>query len=214
MGCRPNRCLYCRRRSSCLRETAKRFNLSVNGVKSQIKVIEEFAEEITTYVPDFLTFLSIVKMSKIMSTDEELRSRFHANCETIIKKSEDECIFIIKRAEFVANDSIKTVYDNNKQKQAHNYQYYYIIHQIDPLDNESRIMHPDGKIRCGPVTESQMPIELLLEYHRRHQSKNDKTPNTQDVDNYNAKLNKIRSFRDYYPKQIERLRDICYRELL
>ena len=75
-------------------------------------------------------------------------------------------------------------------------------------------MHPDGKIRCGPFTESQIPIELLLEYHRRHQSKNDKTPNAQDVDNYHAKLNEIRSFRDYYPKQIERLRDICYHELL
>jgi len=195
------------------RKTAKKFNLSVNGIRKQMPVIDQFAKEIINYVQDFLRFLSIVKMSKIMSTDEELRSRYHAICETIIKKSEDECISIIKKAELVANDSINIDCDGNMQKQAHNYQYYYIIHQVDSLDSESRIIHHDGKIRCGPFTESQMPIELLLEYRRRHQIKNDKTSNRLDVHSYNAKLNKIRSFCIYYPKQIERLRNICYHEL-
>jgi hypothetical protein len=156
-------CTFSRRHS--LRETAKKYGLSVNRLKSQISVIEIFSEEIISCAPAFLDFK--LKMKMIMSTDEELRSRFRANCDIIIRKSEDECESIIKRAALAANNLVNTPSDE-LHKQAHSHQYYYIIHQNELSDNKTRMTHPAmKKITCGPFTESELPVELLLGYQSR-----------------------------------------------
>jgi len=84
-----------------------------------------------------------------MLTDEEMRSKFRASCDILIKKSADECESIIKRAALTANNLVNISDDENMQKQAHSYQYYYIIHQNELSYYEARMMYPDRKkITC------------------------------------------------------------------
>ena len=65
------------------------------------------------------------------------------------------------------------------------------------------MIHPDRKIRCGPFTELQLPIELLLEYQKRHKSKENNILNIQNLQRYKNHVEKIDSFRVDYPKQLE-----------
>jgi hypothetical protein len=195
-----------------LRETAKKYGLSVNGMKRQMRAIEDFTDEIISCGPALHDFLSKSKM--ILSTDEELRSKFHANCDAIIKKSADECKSIIKRAALAANNLVNTPSDENMQKQAHSYQYYYIIHQNELSDNETRMIHPRRKrISCGPFTESKLPIELVQEYHNRHPRKGKNNPNVQNLQRFQTYLDAIGSFRNDYPKGLESLHGLCYLSL-
>jgi hypothetical protein len=45
------------------------------------------------------------------------------------------------------------------------------------------MVNPDRKIRCGPFSESDMPIELLLDYHNKHRKEDNNTPNSQIISN-------------------------------
>ena len=75
------------------------------------------------------------------------------------------------------------------------------------------MINPDGKIRCGPFTESQMPIELLLEYHKKHRREDKNIPNIKNLRRYQAHVDKIRSFSVDFPKQLEVLYNLCYQDL-
>jgi hypothetical protein len=189
-----------------LRETAKKYGLSVNRIRNQTKIIEDFSKEIISCAPAFLDFK--LKMKMIMSTDEELRSRFRANCDIIIKKSVNECESIIKRAALAADNLVNTSKDENMHRQAHSHQYYYIIHQNEQSDNKTRMYPTRKRIACGPFTESELPVELLLEYQNRHQSKDKNIPNDQNLRRYKIYMDKIESFRVNYPKQVQILRNL------
>jgi hypothetical protein len=121
-------------------------------------------------------------------------------------KSVDECESIIKRAALAADNLVDTPQDENMHRQTHSYQYYYIIHQTEQSDDKVRIMSSAGKrVTCGPFTESKLPIELLLEYQSRHQNKDKSIPHDRNLHRY---IDKIKSFRDYYPKQVHILRNL------
>jgi hypothetical protein len=189
-----------------LRETAKKYGLSVNRIKSQTRVIEDFSQEIISCAPAFLDFK--LRMKMIMSTDEELRSRFSDSCDIIIKKTVYECESIIKRAALAANNLVNTPKDETL-RQVHSHQYYYIIHHNEISDNKTRMMYPARKkITCGPFTESKLPVELLLEYQNRHQNKDKNIPNDQNLHRYKIHIDKIKSFRVDYPKQVQVLRNL------
>jgi hypothetical protein len=190
-----------------LRETAKKYGLSVNRLRSQLEVIEDFSKEIISCAPAFLDFK--LKMKMIMLTDAELRSRYRANCDIIINKSVDECESIIKRAVLAADNLVNTPQDENMHRQTHSYQYYYIIHQTEQSDDKVRIMSSARRrVTCGPFTESKLPVELLLEYQNRHQNKDKIIPNDRNRHRYKIHIDKIKSFRDYYPKQVQILRNL------
>jgi hypothetical protein len=203
--------IYTFSKSHSLRETAKRYGLSVNGMKRQMRVIEDFSEGIIPCALALLDFLPKSKM--IMSTDEELRSQFLDNCDIIIKSLASEYLSIKKRALLAANNLVNTANDENMREQTHRYQYYYIIHQNDLQHNETWMINADRKIRCGPFTESEMPIELLLEYHNKHRREDNNTPNSQNHLRYRAHLDKIRSFSVDYHKRLEDLCNLCYEGL-
>jgi hypothetical protein len=189
-----------------LRETAKRYGLSVNRIRNQTEVNERLSKEVFSCAPAFLDFK--LKMKMIMSADEELRSRFHTNRDIIIKELMDECESVIKRAAFAADNLFNTTEDEITHRQAHSHQYYYIIHQNEHLDNKTRIMLTRKRITCGPFTESELPVELLLEYQNKHQSKDKSIPNDQNLRRYRIYMDKIESFRVDYPKQVQILRNL------
>lgn len=148
-------------------------------------------------------------MKMIMLMDAELRYRYRANCDIIINKSVDECESIIKRAALAADNLVNTPQDENMHRQTHTYRYYYIIHQTEQSDDKVRTKSSARKrVTCGPFTESKLPVELLLEYQSRHQNKDKNIPNDQNLHRYEIHIDKIKAFRDYYPKQVQILRNL------
>jgi hypothetical protein len=182
------------------RETAKKFNMSVNVIKRTIPAVQTMTEEISTSFPKLMWFISRMSKLKIMSTDKELRSLFDTKCKDIITKLADSQIDIIKRAKSEAKNS----QSEENQLQGQQYQYYYIVHQIDPYDREARSIHPDGKIKCGPFKESELSVELLLEYRKKHGFKK----NDNNGLNYENALIKIKSFCEDCPEQFRGLNNL------
>jgi hypothetical protein len=96
------------------RETAKRYGLSVNGIKRQLRAIEDFSEEIISCGLALHDFQPKAKM--VMSIDEELRSQFHINCDIILKSAVSEYLSIEKRALLMANTLANTTNDENMSR--------------------------------------------------------------------------------------------------
>jgi hypothetical protein len=80
------------------RETAKKFGLSVNSMKRQLKTTNAVAEEFATYLPNLKWFISKMKRLKIMSTDGELKSQFDKSCKVIFNKLKEDQSSVITRS--------------------------------------------------------------------------------------------------------------------
>jgi hypothetical protein len=146
--------VYSKRHS--YRETARRFGLSVNSMKRQVGMTETAAEEFATYIPNLRWFISKMKGLKIMSTDMELRSQFNGSCKTIFNKLKEDQSSVITRAKLQLRDSNKNDTHKN-EKEGRQYGYYQII-------------HGKKEKRCT-FKESELPLELLMQYLQKHQNK-------------------------------------------
>lgn len=194
--------LYANRHS--YRETAKKFNMSVNVIRRNIPTVLTMAEEISTSFPKLIWFISRMSKLKLMSTDKELRSLFDTKCKDIIAKLVDSQIDIIKRARSEAKNNNTNNQSEENQLQGQQYHYYYIVHQIDPYDRDARRIHPNGKIKCGPFKESELSPELLLEYRKKHGIKKNENNGLSKKED----LNKIISFCYDCPEQLRSLDDL------
>ena len=106
----------------------------------------------------------------------ELRAQFDTKCKAIFKKLIEDQLAVIKRAQLEAkNDSIN---DNIQQKQKH---------------------------RCGPFKESELPLELLIQYRKKHQNK---MIESVDGRNHNNNLAKIAPYISDIPKSLKELYEL------
>jgi hypothetical protein len=166
--------MYSKRHS--FRETATRFGLSVNSMKRQLRMTDAVAEEFVTYIPNLLWFILKMKRLKIMSTDMELKSQFDTGCKAIFNKLREDQKSVITRAKLESRKG-----DNNdihrNEKQGRRYGYYQII-------------HGKKEKRCGPFKESDLPLELLMQYRQKH--RNDQIDNTDTQSYKNNYENKVK----------------------
>jgi hypothetical protein len=169
------------------RETAKKWGLSINRMKKQLKETNMTAEEIVMHVLNLMRFILIMKELKILSSDVELRSRFEMKCKSIIEKFNMEQFEVIRRAELEARSYNSSSDIQQEQKQEQRYRYYQIIH---------------GKKvnRRGPFKESDLPLELLIQYRKKH--KNKKIDYANDLD-YRDNWIKIKSHLSDIPKRLD-----------
>ena len=130
-------------------------------------------EEIVIHVPNLMRFIKKMKELKILSIDIELRSRFETKCKAIVKKSMEDQFMIIQSAELETRNSSDT---QQGQKKEQRYRYYQIVH---------------GKKakRCGPFKESELPLELLVQYRKKHENKKVDNVNDQNWENNMIKIN-------------------------
>ena len=155
------------------RETARKSGMSVNSMKKQLNKINATAGEIVMHCSHLSQFISRMRDLKILSSDNELRSQFEMKCKAIVKKSMEDQFTVIKRAELEARNSSDT---QQEQKKEQRYRYYQIVH---------------GKKtkRCGPFKESDMPLELLIQYRAKHGNRKVDSVNDQDYKNNMIKIN-------------------------
>jgi hypothetical protein len=149
------------------RETARKSGLSANRMKKQLEEINMIAEEIALHVPNLMRFIKKMKELKIFSIDVELRSQWMTKCKSILDEFVDEQCEVVERATLEARSYSRSNNIKQEQKQEQRYQYYQIIH-----DKKAK--------RCGPFSESELPLELLTQYRQKH--KNIKTNMTNDQD--------------------------------
>jgi hypothetical protein len=166
--------MYSKRHS--FRETATRFGLSVNSMKRQLRMIDAVDEEFATYLPNLLWFILKMKKLKIMSTDMELKSQFNTNCIAIFNKLKEDQSSVIMRAKLESRKRDNSDIHRN-EKQGRRYGYYQII-------------HGKKEKRCGPIKESELPLELLMQYRQKHQ--NNKINNTDSQSYKNDYENKVK----------------------
>jgi hypothetical protein len=159
--------LYAERHS--FRETARKFDLSVNSMKRHIKMTDAVAEEFVTCLPHTLQFILKMKRLGIMSTDMELRSLFDRKCKAIFQKLIEDQLSVIKRAQLESERRSNSDIHRNEE-QGRRYGYYQIIHG----KNEKR---------CGPFRESELPLELVMQYLQKHQNKKVSSANSQNYKN-------------------------------
>jgi hypothetical protein len=177
--------LYASRHS--YRETARKYGVSVNSMKRQLKVVKSLSEEFVTHILNLKYFIYKMKKLRIMSTDRELRSNFESKCKTIIEEFKNDQLSRIRRAELEAE------YNNNggkvqqNQEQGHQYRYYQII-------------HGKKEKRCGPFKEADLPPELLIQYRKKHENKKADNANSQK---YKNDMIKIQTFRSEYSEDIK-----------
>jgi len=160
------------------RETARRWGLSTNRMKKQLEEINTTAEEIAIHVSNLMRFIIKMKELKILSFDVELRAQFMTKCKSIIEKFIDEQYEVVRRATLEARSYSGSSDIQQAPKQEQGYQYYQIIH-----DKKAK--------RCGPFKESDLPLELLIQYRKKH--KNVKANRTTVGRNYRDNWIKINS---------------------
>jgi hypothetical protein len=162
--------LYTKRHS--YREAARKFGLSVNRMKRQLKLTDAVAEEFATYLPNLIWFISKMKRLKIMSTDMELKSQFDTSCKAIFRKLREDQLSVIERAKLESRRDQNNSDIHKNEKQGRRYRYYQII-------------HGKKEKRCGPFKESELPLELLMQYRQKHQNKRIDNTDSQNYKNNN-----------------------------
>jgi hypothetical protein len=105
------------------RETAKKFGLSVNSMKRQIKMTDAVAEEFVIYLQKLDWFISKMKELQILSTDMELRSQFNTRCKAIFNKLGEDQISVIRRAqlELRGHNNNNDTHRNEKEGRRYGY---------------------------------------------------------------------------------------------
>jgi hypothetical protein len=125
-------------------------------MRRQLKTTNAVAEEFATYLPNLMWFISKMKRLKIMSTDMELKSQFDIKCRAIFRKLSEDQLSIIEKLESGSGQNNSNIHKNGKQ--GRRYGYYQII-------------HGKKEKRCGPFSESELPLELLMQYRQKLQNK-------------------------------------------
>jgi hypothetical protein len=107
-----------------------------------------------------------MKRLKIMSTDMELKSQFDTSCKAIFNELKEDQSSVITRAKLESRRNSNKNDIRKNEKEGHQYGYYQII-------------HGKKEKRCGPFKESELPLELLMQYRQKHQNK--KVDNMDDL---------------------------------
>jgi hypothetical protein len=178
------------------RETARKFGLSVNSMKKQLKIIETLSEEFVIYLTNLNWFISKMKRLKIMSTDMELKSQFDTSCKAILRKLGEDRLSVIERAKLELRRDQNNSDIHKNEKQGRRYEYYQII-------------HGKKEKRCGPFKESELPLELLMQYRQKHQNKKiDNTDSQSYKNNYVNNLLKIVTYLSDSSKRLKILKEL------
>lgn len=175
------------------RETARKWGLSTNRMKKQLKEINTTSEEIIIHVYNLIRFILKMKELRILSMDVELGPQFATRCESILEKFIHEQFGVARRATLEARSYSKSNNIQQEREQEHKYEYYQIIH-----DKKTK--------RCGPFKESELPLELLIQY--REKRKNQRINNANDK-NYRDNWTKIQSHISEIPKRQNVLLMLC-----
>jgi hypothetical protein len=157
------------------RETARKSGLSTNRMKKQLEEINMIAEEIALHVPNLMRFIKKMEELKIFSIDVELRSQWMTKCKSILDEFVDEQCEVVERATLEARSYSRSNDIQQDHKQEQRYKYYQIVH--------------DKAKRCGPFKESELPIELLIQYREKHKNIETKSTNDQDYKDNWVKIN-------------------------
>jgi hypothetical protein len=175
------------------RETARKWGLSTNRMKKQLKEINTTAEENAIHFYNLMRFILKMKELRILSLDVELGSQFATRCKSIIEKFINEQFDVVRRATLEERSYSRSNNVQQEHEQEHKYEYYQIIH-----DKKAK--------RCGPFKESELPIELLIQYREKH--KNQRINNANDK-NYRDNWTKIQSHISDIPERQNILLMLC-----
>ena len=167
-------------------------------MKKQLEEINMVAEEIAIHIPNLNRFINKMKELKIFSFDVELRSQWVTKCKSIIDEFIDEQYEVVERAtlEAMSYRRSNNTLQEQTNKQELRYQYYQIVH---------------GKKvkRCGPFKESELPLELLTQYRKKHKTASLQIEaNGTNNQDYRDNWMKIKSYLSEIPERLETLQKL------
>jgi hypothetical protein len=147
--------------SRSYREVAKKFGVSIKFIKNNESQVVQQAEVICRYMPGYIEFRK--KIFQILATDEGIREKFSKYLEGVIHTLVENNI-----QETSVRGKVNKIRDEiNDPKRLEN-EYYYIIH---PKRSDKGV-HLSRRIICGPFTEKNLPVDLLLDYWKKKKTKN------------------------------------------
>jgi len=117
----------------------KRIKLTPEYIRDRLDVAHEIAEEFVKYMPAYIEFLEV--WNYIVNNDRVVREEFRRRLE------ENKKSIVLPR---VDNNTASDEAGNS----SYEYKYDYIIHYDRELYKQDK--KTQGKVKCGPFTESQI----------------------------------------------------------